>query len=95
MQRIEADDSLPNQGDVKSKSSTTKIEPERTTISSVDPSPADSPGSDADTEHLPTANGSARVEEESENTSEKEFKESEPSCEDESGEAGEWNCTIQ
>ena len=74
---------------MKRKSSTTKFEPERTTISSVDPSPADSPG------YLPTANGSARVEEEGENTSEKEFKESEPSCEDESGEAGEWNCTIQ
>ena len=95
MQRIEADDSCPNQDDRKRKCATTKIEPERTTLSSVDPSPADSPGSDADTEHLPTANGSARVEEEGENTSEKEFKESEPSCEDESGEAGEWNCTIQ
>ena len=94
MQRIEADDSLPNQDDMKRKCTTTKIEPKRT-ISSVDPSPADSPGSDADTEHLPTANGSARVEEEGENTSEKEFKESEPSCEDEYGEAGEWNCTIQ
>ena len=95
MQRIEADDSLPNQDDMKRKCTTTKIEPERNTISSVDPSPADSPGSDADTEHLPTANGSARVEEEGENTSEKGIEESEPSCEDESGEAGEWNCTIQ